>query len=411
MPATDHKLRVFLCHASQDKPAVRELYKRLATEGWIDPWLDEEKLLPGQNWNLEIEKAVEESDAVIVCLSNESVSKEGYVQRELKFALDIALEKPEGTIFIIPIRLENCEPLRRLLQWQFVDYFPPKQRKVAYQRLLDSLKTRATKLGIATTRQKRSILVDAPELSPNQPGPADAEARIRGGRKRQVSSRLDVAALQEIIGAEVHRHTTTLSAEMLHTERQQQAFAVLSHMDDPKAIEYLRQLTPEGMVLIPAGDFLMGSGRYHNESPQTKVRVNSFYMARFPVTNGEYRLFMLDGGYSRQECWTRAGWNWVQVNQRTSPWRWRSESWQTKANHPVEWISWYEAMAYARWMAMQKGGLYRLPTEAEWEKAASWDEDAQAKREFPWGDQFDKKLCNLDDPWAIFLQLAIVTTG
>ena len=56
------KLRVFLCHSSQDKPIVRELYQRLNAEGWIDPWLDEEKLLPGQDWEMEIEKAVEATD-------------------------------------------------------------------------------------------------------------------------------------------------------------------------------------------------------------------------------------------------------------------------------------------------------------------------------------------------------------
>ena len=61
------KLRVFLCHSSQDKPIVRELYQRLNAEGWIDPWLDEEKLLPGQDWDMEIEKAVEAANAVIMC--------------------------------------------------------------------------------------------------------------------------------------------------------------------------------------------------------------------------------------------------------------------------------------------------------------------------------------------------------
>jgi len=57
MPNEKRLLKVFLCHASQDKPIVRELYRRLNAEGWIDPWLDEEKLLPGQDWDLEIEKA------------------------------------------------------------------------------------------------------------------------------------------------------------------------------------------------------------------------------------------------------------------------------------------------------------------------------------------------------------------
>ncbi len=142
MPTSDRKLRVFLCHASQDKPVVRELYQKLLAEGWVDPWLDEEKLLPGQDWDLEIERAVEASDAVIVCLSNKSVTKEGYVQRELKFVLDIALEKPEGTIFIVPLRLDDCVLPRRLRALQYVDYFPHEQQKRAYQRLLQSLNIR-----------------------------------------------------------------------------------------------------------------------------------------------------------------------------------------------------------------------------------------------------------------------------
>ena len=109
MTETRRRLRVFLCHSSQDKPIVRDLYQRLNAEGWIDPWLDEEKLLPGQEWGVEIEKAVENTDVAIVCLSKESVSKAGYLQRELRKVLDIADEKPEGTIFVIPVRLNMCE--------------------------------------------------------------------------------------------------------------------------------------------------------------------------------------------------------------------------------------------------------------------------------------------------------------
>ena len=74
-------LKVFLCHSSGDKPTVRDIYRRLDAEGWIDAWLDEMKLLPGQDWGLEIEKAVEESDIVIVCLSTQSVDKEGYIKK------------------------------------------------------------------------------------------------------------------------------------------------------------------------------------------------------------------------------------------------------------------------------------------------------------------------------------------
>ncbi len=161
------KLRVFLCHSSQDKPVVRDLYQRLLAEEWIDPWLDEEKLLPGQDWDMEIEKAVEAADVVIVCASSRSVTKEGYIQRELKFTLDIALEKPEGTIFIIPLRLDDCDMPRRLRSWQYVDYFPAEKRKVSYQRLLQSLKLRHKQgfpIGLAEDISAHSILAGGTEI-------------------------------------------------------------------------------------------------------------------------------------------------------------------------------------------------------------------------------------------------------
>lgn len=167
------KLRVFLCHASQDKPAVRELYRRLIDENWIDPWLDEEKLLPGQDWDMEIEKAVEAADTVIVCLSNRSVTKEGYIQRELKFVLDIALEKPEGTIFIIPLRLDDCDLPRRLRSWQYVDYFPVDRREWSYRRLLQSLKLRFDQ---AQPRKDADELT--PAVDPSQAFIAEEKAAV-----------------------------------------------------------------------------------------------------------------------------------------------------------------------------------------------------------------------------------------
>jgi hypothetical protein len=142
MPASDRKLCVFLCHSSQDKSIVRELYQRLNAEGWIDPWLDEEKLLPGQDWDMEIEKAVEDSDAIVVCISNTSVSKEGYVQKEIKVALNFALYKPEETIFIIPLRLDDCPTPRNLRSIQYIDFFPAKRQERAYHRLCQSLQLR-----------------------------------------------------------------------------------------------------------------------------------------------------------------------------------------------------------------------------------------------------------------------------
>jgi nucleoside phosphorylase len=116
------RLQIFLCHASADKTTVRELYRRLLHDGY-KPWFDEEDLIPGQRWEIEIPKAVRASDAIVICLSQKSISKSGYVQKEIKFALDVADEKPENIIFVIPCRLEECEVPERLKPFHWVNLF------------------------------------------------------------------------------------------------------------------------------------------------------------------------------------------------------------------------------------------------------------------------------------------------
>jgi TIR domain len=134
-------LRVFLCHSSSDKEIVRRLYTRLCGNG-IDAWLDEEKLLPGQKWEVEIPKAVKNSDVVIVCLSTNAIDKSGYIQKEILIALDVADEKPEDTIFLIPFRLEPCDIPHRLRRF----HCAPFHQEEGYQRLMLSLNTCANKL-------------------------------------------------------------------------------------------------------------------------------------------------------------------------------------------------------------------------------------------------------------------------
>lgn len=135
------KLRVFLSYASQDKLLVHEFANRLGSENWVDIWLDEESILPGQDWRLKIEEAVENSDIVIICLSNNSVNKEGYIQKEIKYAQEIALEKPDGVIYLIPLKLDECQVPRGLRFYQWVDYFG-KKKEDSYKKLLNSLKLR-----------------------------------------------------------------------------------------------------------------------------------------------------------------------------------------------------------------------------------------------------------------------------
>lgn len=136
-----HHLKVFLCHASTDKPKVREFYYYLKRRG-IQPWLDTENLLPGQDWQVEIPKAISSSDAIIIFLSKKSVDRQGYVQKEIKFALDKALEIPEGHIFLIPARIDECNVPSSLSRYQWVNLYDDN----GLLRLIKALKLRAVQL-------------------------------------------------------------------------------------------------------------------------------------------------------------------------------------------------------------------------------------------------------------------------
>ncbi len=132
------RLRVFLCHSKVDKDTVRELYSRLGSEGFIEPWFDEEDIVPGQNWQREIASAVRKSHCVLVCLSKRAFDRSGYVNKEIGFALDAADQQPDGTIFLIPARLDECDVPERLSPYQWVNLFESK----GYASLLRALKAR-----------------------------------------------------------------------------------------------------------------------------------------------------------------------------------------------------------------------------------------------------------------------------
>jgi len=137
----NRKLKVFLCHASEDKKIVLELYHQLKEDG-VDPWLDEVDMLPGQEWQHEIPQAVRGADAVLVCLSNDSIDKEGYIQQEAQSVLDVVNKQSDNQIDLILLRLEDCRVPNHLLQRQWIDLFD----QGGYARLLESLRHRASRL-------------------------------------------------------------------------------------------------------------------------------------------------------------------------------------------------------------------------------------------------------------------------
>lgn len=115
---------VFMSTSREDSHRVAPVYNALSSAGFR-PWLDVQNLLPGQDWVASIRKAIHKADFFLVFLSETSVSKRGYIQKEIRFALDQASQLPETEPYIIPVRLDAVEPPRGLMNYQWVDLFSP----------------------------------------------------------------------------------------------------------------------------------------------------------------------------------------------------------------------------------------------------------------------------------------------
>ena len=377
-------LKVFLCHASEDKPDVRKVHQRLVKDG-IDVWLDEEDLLPGQDWDFKIQKAVREADAIIIFFSKNAISKRGYIQREVRIALAIAEEQPEGEIYLIPARLEKCDMPFRLKHLHYVDLF----EKDGYEKLIRSLQVRAknvdTSVNIKISQLESALHKKSQRESGSLP-PLPTRRSLYSLRSIIIAVVVVVIGLFAITALNFPQirkffiqRTPTIpySTPSEPAPAQTLALPTDTPLPPPPIIPAsLPDITTDvhgiSMALVPAGEFKMGAEEGpESEAPVSAVYLDDFYIDVYEVTNAAYKECVEDNA-----CET----------PKNSFDAFEKQYYGTSEydNFPVIYVSWPMAKAYCEWRGA------RLPTSAEWEKAARGTD----QRRFPWGEEIDCRNAN-----------------
>ena len=336
------RIQIFLAHASEDKQKVIEIYDRLLLLGY-SPWLDKKNLIAGQNWKREIPKAIKNSDIFIACFSSKSINKTGYIQRELKLALDKLAEIPESKIFLIPLRLDNCS-------------IPELQRPDL------GINLRDIHWLDFWEQDGFENLIKAIEFSQHR----NPEPKLR---------ELDLL----LFGTKLQKfdfEVVTVNTSGREVKRDQ-SFA-----------EYFSEDLSNGvtldMVAILGGQFLMGMEEseierlvkkfnwdgYRREKPQHSVTVKPFFMGKFPVTQAQWRAV--------------ANLSEIERSLEADPSNFKGDK------RPVEGVSWDEAVEFCKRLSRKTGREYRLPSEAEWEYAIR----AGTNTSFHFGETITSELAN-----------------
>lgn len=362
------EIRIFISYAREDQPRVQELYDLLVDAGY-HPWLDREHLHPGQRWESIIKSALNKSHFVLVCLSATSINKRGFLQKEIKQALEQAQEKLEDDVWLIPARLDDCDVPDALADIQWVDLFdhdglqqllaameyqlkkeriPPPSALPAQAKIKSEP---ATPLPIEPQEQMQEKFQAPPAKltepkreipKPKLPPPQLTESKLTVVPPLQIPL-LRVLSTKVRVGI----------ASVILATGAWLGYGVWrdSNRGDPPdnkpspPIQQTNDLTIDlangvkiEMVKLDGGEFTMGGDQYDNEKPRHQVRISPFAIARYEVTQAQ----------------------WIAVMDGNNPSSNKGDS------LPVENVSWDDVQRFLK----KAGNGFRLPTEAEWEYAA-----------------------------------------
>jgi len=330
---------IFISYAREDRKRVKPLVEYFEKLGWSCFW--DPEVPTGKRWDTVIQKELDAAQSVLVLWSRVSVKSE-WVN------IEATRGKQRGILF--PARLDNAPiPLAftltqaaNLVRWRGSESHP----------------------GLGQLVKDLSKILGKPQVE---------------------SKETILTSLREKRGAQVRNVSRVRQRETEPRKRQRVSQVTRKPKTRPVREKPTRDIReerpqPEGMVLVPKGSFLYGDDK------KRKTIQYDYWIDIYPVTNEEYREFILRDGYENQAYWSQEGWKWrTEKNINTS--KYCNDPRLNQPDHPVVGVSYYEAEAYAKWAGK------RLPTEQEWEKAARGTDG----RGYPWGNEFDKNKCNSNE--------------
>ncbi|MFN0112945.1 MAG: SUMF1/EgtB/PvdO family nonheme iron enzyme [Blastocatellia bacterium] len=343
------KVKIFISYARVDAEPVAEIYQRLLDAGF-DPWIDTEHLLPGVKWRSTIVNAVREADFFLLCISAQSSNRRGFIQREIKAALDLWEEKTPDDIYFIPLRLEECDLPDQVSEFQCVNWFEPN----GWDRLMKSLHRQTEKL-----RDTRP-----PKPQPSSPlGQTGSKTPVVSPKVTSANDFPFVTIRLNDQGEEISQSRGVAKGE-------------IEDLGGGVLIE---------MIRLQGGEFWMGSTeadsqtafadakRYNknakeewwkNETPRHRVSLSPFMMGRYAVTQAQW--FEVMGDLPAIEEKLRGD------------------------DHPIVNVNWTEATEFCKELSRRTKHQYRLPTEAEWEYACR----AGTNTPFAFGNTLSPEVAN-----------------
>jgi formylglycine-generating enzyme required for sulfatase activity len=439
-PAGRDPRQVFVSHAHQDAEFAHKLAADLDSAGWC-AWIAPESIQPGEKWVEAIGRGLDGSGVFVVALTAAAVAS-NWVRNETNAAIEL---DNRGEAQFIPLDVATCTVPTL---WNIYQRVPFRGRyedgAAALLRRLETSPAATRRHGDAATRREpprieiapAALRLSGPQVQELMASLLDAydEGSLRQMVRFQLDEHLDLITgggnLSQVVfsliaWAERTGRIAELIAKAQAYNPGNARLAAFARSVPGIAVVEPTRVAPQApmptraapaagpitfdWVTIPAGDFLMGSDKqkdelaFDDEAPQHMLHLPEYRIARVPVTVAQFAAFVGATGHkttaeAQGSAWSYTGSEWQDIKGAdwAHPRGWASNV-RSKQDHPVTCVSWHDALAFCKWAGV------RLPTEAELEKAASWEQGSGGagepgrKRVYPWGDNAPTdKLCNFD---------------